>query len=144
MDVHDAAERILRAVHDDVNGRIYWSAFMESQTSGLTDSAAAEIRGMYNKALIVLIDEQLCRKVANNIIELAQKGIDANGDYRRFVKKKKTAHTLERLRRIAPIASFIIVLISFVINFIIKKNKEKRDAPKAKTVQTAPKSNGKK
>jgi len=144
MDVHDAAERILRAVHDDVNGRIYWSAFMEGQTSGLTDSAAAEIRGIYNKALIILIDEQLCRKVANNIIELAQKGIDANGDYRKFVKKKKTTHTLERLRRIAPIASFIIVLISFIINMIIKKTAEKHAAQKAKMIQTAPKSNGKK
>lgn len=138
MDVHDAAEKILRTVHDDVNGRLYWSSFVEQQTSGLTDSAAAEIRGIYNKALIILTDEQMCRKVTNNIVELAQKGIDANGDYRRYLKKKKTTNTLERLRRIAPIASFIIVLITFIINFIIKKNNEKHAAQRAKAAQTTP------
>ena len=135
MDVHDAAEKILKAVHDDLNGRVYWAEFMENQTHGLTDNAVAEIRGIYNKALIILIDENLCRKVANNIIELAQKGIDANGDYRKFLKKKNTTTILEKLRRIAPIASFIIVLISFIIG-LLKKNADKHAAQKAKTVQT--------
>jgi hypothetical protein len=144
MNVHDAAENILKSVHDDLNGRLYWSEFMEKQLAGYNDAAAAELKGTYNKALIILIDENLCRKVANNIIELAQKGIDANGDYKKFAKKKKTANTLERLRRIAPIASFIIVLISFIINFIIKKTAEKHAAQKAKTMQVAPKSGNKK
>ncbi|HXP48534.1 MAG TPA: hypothetical protein VN922_01205 [Bacteroidia bacterium] len=135
MDVHDAAENILKAVHDDLNGRVYWAEFMENQTHGLTDSAVAEVRGIYNKALIILIDENLCRKVGNNIIELAQKGIDANGDYKKYLKKKNTTTILEKLRRIAPIASFIIVLISFIIG-LLKKNADKHAAQKAKTVQT--------
>lgn len=144
MDVHDAAEKILQTVHDDINGRLYWSSFVEQQISGLTDAAAAEIRGIYNKALIILTEEQLCRKVTNNVIELAQKGIDANGDYRRYIKKKKTTHTLERLRRIAPIASFIIVLLTFIINFIIKKTAEKHAAQRARTTQSPFKGSGKK
>jgi len=135
MDVHEAAQKILKAVHSDINGRLYWTSFIEEQTGGRNDSAAAELRGTFNKALIVLIDEGLCRKVANNIVELAQKGIDADGDYTRYFKKKKTTIILEKLRRIAPIASFIIILITFIINFIIKKNTEKHAAQKAKAGQ---------
>ncbi|MGP8217227.1 MAG: hypothetical protein ACLQQ4_16780 [Bacteroidia bacterium] len=136
MDVHGAAEKILKAVHDDLNGRLYWSNFLEEQSAGHSEHEAARLKGTFNKALIILIDENLCRKVANNIIELAQKGIEANGDYQKYLKKKKTRTLLEKLRRIAPIASFIIVLISFIINFIIKKTAEKHAAQKAKSMQT--------
>lgn len=134
MEVHDAAEILLKAVHNDLHGRLEWSKFIEERTLGLNDSAAAELRGTYSRALIVLIDEGLCHKIADtDIIELAQKGIAAKGDYKKFLRKKNTTVLLEKLRRIAPILSFIVVLISFIIT-MLKKHNAKQAAARPHTV----------
>lgn len=135
MEVYEAAQKVLTAVHYDINGRLTWSKFLEQQTIGYNENAAWEIKGTFNKALIVLIDEDLCRRTADNdVIELTQKGIDAEGDFMRHYKKKNTRVFLEKLRRIAPILSFIIVLISFIIG-LLKKNANEKAALKAKTQQ---------
>jgi hypothetical protein len=144
MEIHDAAEAILKSVHDDINGRLAWSKFLDEKSIGYNDDAAAEIRGVYSKALIVLIDEGLCHKVPDtDIVELATKGIEMHGDYKKFHKKKKTTQVLERLRRIAPIASFIIVLIGFIIG-IFKKNSANHAAQKVKAAQMKDARSGKK
>lgn len=122
MEIHDAAEILLKTIHDDLNGRIVWSKFLDEKSDGYGERGASEIRGSYSRALIILLDEELCHKVPNSdIIEIAQKGIAANGDYAKYLKKKKTTVVLEKLRRIAPIASFVIVLISFIVT-MLKKN----------------------
>jgi hypothetical protein len=145
MDVHDAAEILLKTIHDDVNGRITWSKLLDEKSDGYEERGASEIRGSYSRALIILTDMELCRKVPNSdIIEIAQKGIDANGDYQKFLKKKKTTVVLEKLRRIAPIASFIIVLISFLIT-MMKKSAANKAAKAPTTVKAKDtKSTGKK
>ncbi|HTB06775.1 MAG TPA: hypothetical protein VK806_07460 [Bacteroidia bacterium] len=146
MDVQDAVEILLKTIHDDLHGRIVWSKFLDEKSDGYGERGASEIRGSYSRALIILIDEKLCNKVPNSdIIEIAQKGIDAKGDYIRYLKKKKTTLTLEKLRRIAPIASFIIVLISFIIT-MLKKNSANHAAYKPPTTIKAKdtKSTGKK
>jgi hypothetical protein len=136
MDVHEAAQKVLTAIHYDINGRLVWSKYLAQQTVGFNDDAAYEIKGLFNRALIILIDEDLCRRTADNdIIELTQKGIDANGDYNKHYKKKSTRVFLEKARRVAPILSFIIVLISFIIG-LLKKNHDDHVAQKAKTAQT--------
>jgi hypothetical protein len=66
-----------------------------------------------------------------------------HGDYKKFHKKKKTTQVLERLRRIAPIASFIIVLIGFIIG-IFKKNSANHAAQKVKAAQMKDARSGKK
>jgi len=145
MEIHDAADIILRTVHADVNGRLVWSKFIDEKSTGFNDDAAAEMRGKYTKALIILIDEGLCHKVADtDTIELATKGIEVKGDYKKFSKKKKTTQVLDRLRRIAPIASFIIVLVTFIIG-MMKKNAANHAAQKVKAAQVKDaKSGGKK
>jgi hypothetical protein len=137
MEVREAAQKVLTALHYDINGRLTWSRYLEQQTVGYNDSAAFEIKGTFNKALIVLIDEDLARRTAenNDIIEITQKGIDAEGDFMRHHKKKSTRVFLEKARRIAPILSFIIVLISFIIG-LLKKNASDKAKLKAKTTQT--------
>jgi len=146
MEVYEAAQKVLVAVHYDINGRLDWSKYLEQQTVGYNENAANEIKGTFNKALIVLIDEDLCRRTADsNIIELTQKGIDAGGDFKKHYKKKSTRVFLEKVRRVAPILSFIIVLISFIIG-LLKKNASDKAKLKAKTTQTTKdtKSSGKK
>jgi hypothetical protein len=138
MDIHDASGIILRMVHEDLEGKLVWSAFIQKQTTGYNDQTANELKGTYYKALIILIDEGLCHKIPNSdIVELAQKGIEAKGDFHKYFKKKKTRNTLEKLRRIAPIVSAIIVIISFIIT-IVTKNAKKSAAQKAATQKTQP------
>jgi len=145
MDVHDAAEILLKTIHDDVNGRVVWSKFLDEKSAGYSERGASEIRGAYARALIILTDEKLCHKVPNSdIVEIAQKGISANGDYQKYLKKTKTTIVLEKLRRIAPIASFIIVLISFIIT-MMKKNAANKAAKAPTTIKAKDtKSTGKK
>jgi len=136
MDIHTASEIVLRMVHEDVEGKLVWSEFLKHQTEGYNDRTANEIRGAYAKALIILIDEGLCRKDYNSdIVQLAQKGIEADGNFRKYIKKKKTRNTLEKLRRIAPIVSAIIVIISFIIT-IMKKNSDNKKAAAKKAPTT--------
>ena len=143
MNVREAAQKVLLAIHYDINGRLVWSKYLEQQCIGFNDDASNEIKGVFNRALIILIDEDLCRRTADSdIIELTQKGIDAEGDFQKHYKKKNTRVFLEKLRRIAPILSFIIVLISFIWG-ILKKNANNHAAQKAKTAQNS-KGNGKK
>lgn len=123
MEVHDAAEIVLNEVHKDLHGRLVWSKFVGERSHGLNDTAVAEIHGVYSRALIILIDEGLCHKLPDtDIIELAQKGIAVKGDYKKYLKKKNTTVLLEKLRRIAPILSFIVVLISFIVTMLRKHN----------------------
>jgi hypothetical protein len=145
MEIHDAAEILLKTIHDDLNGRIVWAKFLDEKSAGYGERGASEIRGSYSRALIVLIDEELCHKVPNSdIIEIAQKGIGIKGDYLKYVKKKKTTVVLEKLRRIAPIASFIIVLVSFIIT-MMKKNAANKAAKAPTTIKAKDsKSTGKK
>lgn len=127
MEVTQAAEIILRAVHDDINGSIIFSDFLAHQTKGYDARTSVEIQGIYNKALLVLLDEGLChRGVSADIIELGQKGIDCNGNYRRHIKKRDTRNFLERTRRILPIFSFVFVVLGFYITYIKKKNNTER------------------
>jgi hypothetical protein len=133
MDIHEASGIILRTVHEDLEGKLYWSAFLQKKTMGYGDQAANEIRGTYSKALIILIDEGLCKKLpGTDIVELGQKGIEANGDFRKYLKKKKTIVTLEKIRRVAPIVSMVIVIISFIIT-MITRNAKKNAAPQKPT-----------
>jgi len=127
MEVYQAAEIILRAVHDDMNGSIVFSDFLAHQTKGYDARTAVEIQGIYNKALLVLIDEGLChRGVSGDIIELGQKGIDCRGNYRKHVKKRDTRNLLEKIRRILPIFSFVFVVAGFYISYIKKKDINER------------------
>lgn len=122
MKVYDAAEILLKAIHDDINGRIIFSDFLDHQTEGYDDRTAAEIMGIYNKALLVLIDEGLChRGTGADIIELGEKGVECKGDYKKHLKRKNTRNFLEKTRRILPIFSFVFVLIGFYITYIKKK-----------------------
>jgi hypothetical protein len=136
MEILTASEIILRMVHDDLEGKLVWSAFLKQQTQGYNDRAAIELKGVYSKALIILIDEDLVHKDLNSdIVQLSKKGIEASGDFRRYIKKKKTTNTLEKLRRIAPIVSAIIVIISFIIT-IMKKNADNKKAAGKQKQQT--------
>lgn len=135
MEVNQAAEIILKAVHDDINGSIAFSDFVAHQIEGYDDRTAVEIQGIYNKALLVLIDEGLCHRGVNpDIIELGQKGIDCKGDYKKHVKKRDTRNFLEKTRRIIPIFSFVFVVLGFYITYIKKKSNDERKA-KATMVQ---------
>ncbi len=133
MEVHHAAEIILKAVHDDINGRIVFSDFLANQTDGYDTKTSVEIQGIYNKALLVLMDEGLCHRGTNpDIIELGQKGVDYKGDYRKYLKKKKTTLGLEKTRRILPIFTFLLAAIGFYITYIKTSNNRKE---KAKVIQ---------
>lgn len=135
MDVYQAAEILLKAVHDDINGSISFADFLAHQTKGYNDYTKTELQGIYNKALLVLIDEGLCHRGVNpDTIELGQKGIDSKGDYKKHVKKRNTRNFLERMRRILPIPSFIIVAVGFYITYIKKKDINERNM-KAKVEQ---------
>lgn len=134
MDVHQAAEILLKAVHDDINGRIVFSDFLANQTEGYDHHTAVELQGIYNKALLVLIDEGLSHRSTDpNIIELGQKGVDCRGDYKRYLKKKKTTLGLEKIRRILPIFTFLIAVVGFYITYM-KTTSNSRKA-KAKVIQ---------
>ena len=127
MEVHEAAEILLKAVHDDINGRINFSDFLAHQTQGYDDRTTVELMGIYNKALLVLMDEGLChRGVAADIIELGQKGVDSRGNYRKFLKKKHTRNFLERTRRILPIFSFFFVVMGFYFTYMKKTSNERK------------------
>jgi hypothetical protein len=134
MEVHQAAEILLKAVHDDINGRIYFSDFLANQTEGYSEPVAVEIQGIYNKALLVLIDEGLCHRGAGgDIIELGQKGVDSKGNYKRFLKKKKTTQGLEKTRRILPIFTFLLAAIGFYITYMKTTSNSRKE--KAKIIQ---------
>ena len=138
MDIYEACDKILRRVHYDLEGKLVWSEFIKEQITGYNIDTANEIKGTYTRALIILTDEGMCRRLPNtDIVELAQKGIEVKGDFKKYLKKKKTTHTLEKLRRIAPIVSAIIVIISFIIT-MMKKNANKVAAQKTQTT-TKPK-----
>jgi len=127
MEVNQAADILLKAVHDDINGSIVFSDFVAHQTQGYNDRTAVELQGIYNKALLVLIDEGLCHRGVNpDVIELGQKGIDCKGDYKRHVKKRDTRNLLEKIRRILPIFSFVFVVVGFYITYIKKKTNDER------------------
>jgi len=128
MEVYQAAEIILKAIHDDINGTIVFSDFVAHQTKGLDDINSAELYGIYNKALLVLIDEGLCNRGTHpNIIELGQKGIDCKGDYRKYIKKRNTRNFLEKTRRILPIPSFIFVVMGFYFTYMKKTSNERKN-----------------
>ncbi len=134
MEVHHAAEIILKAVHDDINGRIVFSDFLNNQTEGLDAHTSVELQGIYNKALLVLMDEGLCHRGVNaDIIELGQKGIEYKGNYKKYLKKKKTTLGLEKTRRILPIFTFLLAVIGFYITYM-KTTSNSRKA-KAKIMQ---------
>jgi hypothetical protein len=127
MEVYEAAEILLKAVHDDINGTIVFSEFVAHQTKGLDDISSAELYGIYNKALLVLIDEGLVNRGAKpDIIELAQKGIDCKGDYRKYLKKRNTRNFLEKTRRILPIPSFIFVVLGFYLTYLKKTSNDRK------------------
>lgn len=127
MEVYQAAEIILKAVHDDMNGSILFSDFLAHQIQGYDERTSVELQGIYNKALLVLIDEGLChRGVSPDVIELGQKGIDCKGNYKKHVKKRDTRNFLEKTRRILPIFSFVFVVLGFYITYIKKKNSNER------------------
>lgn len=132
MDIYDASDKILRTVHCDLEGKLVWSNFIKAQTTGYNEDTASELKGIYARALIILIDEGLCRKAqGSDFVELAHKGIEYKGDFKKYLRKRKTTAILDRLRRIAPIVSAIIVIITFVITMIKKNaNKEKAAAKK--------------
>lgn len=128
MEVYQAAEILLRAIHDDLNGSIVFSDFVAHQVKGYDTRTSVEIQGIYNKALLILIDEGLCHRsgISADIIELGQKGIDCKGNYKRHVKKRDTRNFLEKTRRILPIFSFVFVVIGFYITYIKKKHNTER------------------
>jgi hypothetical protein len=135
MEVYQAAEILLKAVHDDINGRIIFSGFLQHQTQGYDERTKVQLMGIYNKALLLLIDEGLChRGISADIIELGQKGIDSKGNYKKFVKKKKTRNFLEKTRRILPIISFVLFLIGFYITYLKKTSNARK--VKARTAQS--------
>jgi hypothetical protein len=91
--------------------------------------------GIYNKALLVLIDEGLChRGVGADIVELGQKGIDCKGDFKKYMKGRNIKNFLEKTRRILPIFSFVFVVLGFYITYIKKTSNERK--VKAKVAQT--------
>lgn len=133
MTIHEASALILKTVHQSVEGSISWSDFLMSRTMGYNEQSAGEVRGTFTRALFILIDEGLCQKAQNSdMVRLTNKGIEYQGDFESYFKKKKTTNTLEKLRRIAPIVSAIIVIISFIIT-IITRNAKKEAALKAGT-----------
>ena len=140
MDIYEASDKILRRVHYDLEGKLAWSSFVTEQTTGYNEDKANELKGTYARALIILIDEGLCRKApGSDIVELAHKGIEFKGDFKKYLRKKKTTNTLDKLRRIAPIVSAIIVIITFIITMMKKNaNKEKAAVQKTQT-NTKPK-----
>jgi hypothetical protein len=134
MEVNEAAEILLKAVHDDINGRIVFSDFLTHQTQGYDERIKVQLTGIYNKALLVLLDEGLChRGVSADIIELGQKGIDCKGNYKKYLKKKNTRNFLEKTRRILPIISFVLFLIGFYITYLKKTSNARK--VKARTAQ---------
>jgi hypothetical protein len=136
MEVNDAAEILLKACHDDMNGRIIFSDFLENQTEGMDSYTSARVRGIYNKALLVLTDEGLCHRISgSDVVEIGQKGIAHKGDYRKHLKKRKTVQILDRARRIAPILSFVIVLVSFIITIMKKNSNTQKARAKAEMVK---------
>ena len=138
MDIHEASGIILRTVHEDLEGKILWSDFISKKTVGYNEQAAAELKGVYSRALFILIDEGLCHKEeSTGIVRLGHKGIEANGDFRKYFKKKKTTVTLEKLRRILPIVSAIIVILTTIITFLTKNSKKNATNPPAKTTSPA-------
>ncbi|HTB33018.1 MAG TPA: hypothetical protein VK808_13395 [Bacteroidia bacterium] len=127
MEVHEAAEILLKAVHDDINGRIVFSDFLDHQTQGYDERTSAEIIGIYNKALLVLNDEGLShRGPGADIIELGQKGVDCRGDYKKYLKKKHTRNFLEKTRRILPIFTFVIAATGFYLTYLKKTSNERK------------------
>jgi len=135
MEVYEAAEILLKAIHDDINGTIVFSDFLAYQTQGYDARTAVELTGIYNKALLILIDEGLChRGVGADIIELGQKGLEHKGNYRKYIKQRDTRNLLEKIRRILPIFSFIFVVLGFYITYIKKKNNNEQKI-KAKIVE---------
>jgi len=127
MQVNEAAEILLKAVHDDINGRIVFSDFLAHQIQGYDDRTSVEIIGLYNKALLVLIDEGLShRGPGADIIELGQKGIEYKGDYKKYIKKKYTRNFLEKTRRILPIFSFFFVVLGFYFTYMKKTSNERK------------------
>jgi len=127
MEVYQAAEIILRAVHDDMNGSIVFSDFLAHQVKGYDERTSVELQGIYNKALLILIDEGLChRGTSPDIIELGQKGMDSKGNFRKYVKKRDTRNFLEKTRRILPIFSFFFVVLGFYFTYIKKKDNNER------------------
>ncbi len=133
MDIYDASDKILRRVHYDNEGKLVWSDFITEQTTGYNEDKANELKGIYAKALLILTDEGLCRKSpGSDVVELAHKGIECKGDFKKYLRKKKTTVILDRMRRIAPIISAIIVIITFIIT-MMKKNASKERAAAQKT-----------
>jgi hypothetical protein len=128
MEVYEAAEILLKAVHDDINGTIVFSDFVAHQTKGLNEITSAELYGIYNKALLVLLDEGLCHRGHDpDIIELGQKGIESKGDYKKHLKKRNTRNTLEKIRRILPIFTFIFAVIGFYLTYLRKTNNDRKN-----------------
>ena len=83
-----------------------------------------------------MLDEGLCSRLPNSdIVRLAKKGIDAKGDFKKYLKKAKTISFLEKARRIAPIVSMIIVIITFLITFL-KKNADNKKAARQRAAIT--------
>ncbi len=127
MQVDEAAEILLKAVHDDMNGRIVFSDFLAHQTQGYSERTAVELIGIYNKALLVLIDEGLShRGPGADIIELGQKGVEFKGDYKKYIKKKYTRNFLEKTRRILPIGTFLLAAIGFYLTYLKKASNERK------------------
>jgi hypothetical protein len=137
MTIHEASALILKTVHDSVEGSISWADFLRSRTMGYNEQAANEVRGTFTRALFILIDEGLCQKPQNSdSVRLTNKAIEYSGDFETYFKKKKTRVTLEKLRRIAPIISAIIVIISFIITMVTRN--AKKNAAQQKPATTAP------
>jgi hypothetical protein len=131
MEVNTAAEIVLRAVHDDINGSIVFSEFVAHQIQGYDSRTTVDLQGIYKKALLVLIDEGLChRGMTADIIELGQKGIDCDGNYRKYVKKRDARNLLERIRRILPIFTFALAAIGFYITYMKKTSNERQKKAK--------------
>ena len=135
MDVHQAAEILLKSVYEDMNGRISFSDFLAHQTQGYNQATSLEIQGIYNKALFVLIDAGLCHRGTNpDMIELGQKGLEHKGNYKKYLSKKNTAGFLDKARRIAPILSFVFVALGFYFTYLKKQSNERK--AKAKITQS--------
>jgi len=127
MEVNQAAEIILRAVHDDINGSIIFSDFVAHQIQGYDSRTVVDLQGIYKKALLVLIDEGLChRGMTADIIELGQKGIDCDGNYLKYVKKRDARNLLEKIRRILPIFTFALAAVGFYITYMKKTSNDRK------------------
>jgi hypothetical protein len=134
MKVYQAAEILLKAVHDDVNASISFSDFVSHQTKGYDDRTMLELQTIYKKALLVLIDEGVCHRGFNaDTIELGQKGMDTQGDFKKYLRKRNIRNLLEKIRRILPIPSFIFVVLGFYFTYI--KTKKTSDERKARVEQ---------